>query len=321
MGDPPGVSTSTKTSVLVLMSAGAIRRNGMRPPAAADPSDVAAARARERSASSWFVFTPLEKRPYRAKPNRTRARATTAAPKRASLSRRDKSAFLQRIAGPADGVQEPRLAGVLQLLPEGADVDGDHVVRLGLASPNGVQKLFARKHLARVAEEVLQKVELGRRQRDGTGTAPGAAGGRLQRQVGEAKVVGGPCPTEQRSPSSQELLVREGLHEVVVGAAVETLDSLFGAAKSCEQQDWEPSGRAEAAADCDSVQSRKHHVQHDQIRRVFASPTQSLQPIPGELDLVTFSLEHALQRGRQAAVIFDHENPGGGHSQRYISRL
>src|SRR6202165_2918228 len=119
MGDPSGVSTSTKTSVLVLMSAGAIRGNGMRPPAAADPSEVAAARARERSASSWFVFTPLEKRPYRAKPNRTRARATTAAPKRASLSRRDNlvpgsggSAENRRIGARAQGAGDKRRAHV-----------------------------------------------------------------------------------------------------------------------------------------------------------------------------------------------------------------
>src|ERR1700674_715855 len=218
-------------------------------------------------------------------------------------------------------MQESRFAALLQLLAHITDVDGDDIVALGFASPDGIQQLLSREDLSRMAEEMLKEVELGGGQDDRARTSPCAVAGGIQDQVGEAKMVGRPGPAKQRSHSCQQLLVGEGFHQVVVGAAVEPPDALLGAAQRREQEDWKLSCRPEAAAHADAVETWEHHVQHNQIRWALASHPESLHAIARELDVVSLGLEYPLQRCGEAAVVFDHQNPGRDHMQRYISRL
>jgi hypothetical protein len=172
-----------------------------------------------------------------------------------------------------------------------------------------------------MAQEMLKEVELGGGKDDRAGTSPRAVAGGIKHEVCEAQVIGRPSPAEKRAHSREKLLVGERFHEIVVGAAVESSHPLFGAAQGCEQKDWKLCRRPEAAADADAVETGKHHVQDDQVGWAVASHSQSLHPIARELDIVSFSLEHSLESGGKAAIVFDHQNPGGSHMQRYISRL
>src|SRR5215831_8194432 len=125
-------------------------------------------------------------------PKSTRASATTATPKSASRRRSDilsLLAFAQRVARPADCVHQPRLAMLLQLLPQVSDVDRHDVVVVGLAAPHRGHQLLSRKHLPRMAQHVLEQVELGGCELQLARATPRQVSGRLQLDIGEAKAV------------------------------------------------------------------------------------------------------------------------------------
>ena len=124
-----------------------------------------------------------------------------------------------------------------------------------------------------MTEEVSQKLELGRGQVQGAVRAPGGAAGRLEPDVAEAQVVGRRGPAQQGAHPRQHLFIREWLDEVVVGARVESADSLFGAAEGGEQQDRQRSGGTQSLADGDAVQAGQHDVEDDQVERWLAGAT------------------------------------------------
>src|SRR4029077_8657926 len=96
----------------------------------------------------------------------------------------------ERVARAADRVEQPRLSALFELLAHVADVNGDHVVALGLACPNRLQQLFTRQHLARMAEEVLEQRELGVGQGQLPRATPRAACGRFEVEVRKTQTVG-----------------------------------------------------------------------------------------------------------------------------------
>src|SRR5579884_4297491 len=97
---------------------------------------------------------------------------------RVSRRRMDTSRLLaQDVARAAHGVDQARLPGRLQLLPQVADVDLDDLrLALEVVAPDPLIDAVAGEDLPRVLQEEAQQLVLGRRQGDGAAAACRLAG-------------------------------------------------------------------------------------------------------------------------------------------------
>src|SRR6266550_9102905 len=102
---------------------------------------------------------------------------------------------------------------------------------------------------------MLKKVELLRGGGDRLVGAPDLASGEIHHDVCIAKGAAGPGrPTaKQRPDTCQELLIGEGLYQVVVGAAVQALDPVGHPVPCREQQNRNVPLGTESAGDLEPV--------------------------------------------------------------------
>ncbi len=126
-------------------------------------------------------------------------------------------------------------------------------------------------------------------------------------------------PAQQRPNPGEQLLVGERFHEVVVGAGVEALHAIIGAAESREHEDRNLRGRTKPAAHAHAVEAREHDVEHDQVERLVAGKPQRLQAVSDLLDAVPLGGQHAIEGSCQPGVILHDQDPGAVHLKSYIS--
>ena len=139
-----------------------------------------------------------------------------------------------------------------------------------VVAPDTLVDQRAWQHLARVAHEQLEEVRLGRRQLEAAAGPSGVHRPQVEREVGEAQHVGGLLferGPEQRPQPREQLLERERLRQVVVGAGVQALDSVADGVPCGQEQNGDTVAfAAQPAGDVEPVVARHHHVQHDRIR-------------------------------------------------------
>src|SRR5579885_3521555 len=83
----------------------------------------------------------------------------------------------QAVPGAAYGAQQGGIETGVYLLPQPADVHVDDVgLRIEVVAPDALQQHGARDHLAGVAQQVFQQLELARLQIDGLALAGDGAG-------------------------------------------------------------------------------------------------------------------------------------------------
>ena len=92
----------------------------------------------------------------------------------------ERQLFVKRVAGATHRVEQRRLA---ELLAEVTHVDRDDVVALGFALPYPVDQLLPRKDLSRMAQKMLEQLELGRREIELPLAAPRFVHGRFEAKV------------------------------------------------------------------------------------------------------------------------------------------
>src|SRR4051812_22142120 len=130
----------------------------------------------------------------------------------------------EAVSGAAHRLELRHAERAIDLVAQVADVDVDDVrAVLVVVVPGVLEQLVAREHLARVAHERLQKLELLRRQRDLGAAAPHAPGRGIQPQVADlqdGRALHRPAAGQRPQPR-QQLCERERLRQVVVGAAVQ----------------------------------------------------------------------------------------------------
>src|SRR5919204_2107687 len=106
-----------------------------------------------RTARAWRSATSRATPPRRSRRSRSPCRASAVA---------ETSWFLaQRVTDAAHGLQDARLAVLLELPPQVADVHPERVRgRAEVVAPHALVDLRPRQHLPRVAHEQLEQVEL-----------------------------------------------------------------------------------------------------------------------------------------------------------------
>ena len=276
--------------------------------AAAREFATAAYRRMPRTISTTSVEPPLQSR------SRRRTRRTSAASVVGSVGRRGPRAQPQvaqsgqPVADAADRL-DPRRTVRPELAPEERDECIDGVRRDGHAKrPGLVEQLVARQRVARVAEEALEERELARSQIDG----PPATVTRRRassRTIGplvrcRAVRAGGRArAASERTQPSRQLLVGEGLRQVVVGAGVEAGDAVVERVAGGQHDDRRRAAAGpEPTRDLEPVESGRP-MSRTIASRVAAAVghVEAVLAGLGQLDDVTVLAEEPAQQATRAA--------------------
>ena len=120
---------------------------------------------------------------------------------------------------------------------------------------------------------------------------------------------------QQRPQPGQQLLQRERLGQVVVGAGVEALDPVADGVAGGEHQDgYVVAGGAQRAGGLDAVEPRHHHVHDDHVGRRPRRSRQRLGAVGGQGHVVPVELQRPAQRLAHGPVVVDDEDAGGAGS-------
>jgi hypothetical protein len=133
--------------------------------------------------------------------------------------------LLEHVAEPPDGVDERFRGDGLQLAPHVPDIDIRVVrQRIVLAAPHVLRELVAGDDGFRAAQQELEQPVLGRGERQWRVMDGRGVGDRVQRDgpvPQHVRHLPRASPPPERAEPRHQLLEREGLGQVVVGAAVE----------------------------------------------------------------------------------------------------
>ncbi len=161
-----------------------------------------------------------------------------------------------------------------------------------------------------MAKEELEQLELDRRELDLPPAPPRVARQQVELEIGEDELLGAATgPTQQRPDTGDQLLVRERLDQVVVGARLEPGDPVaHRVARGQHQHRQLIAGSAQLLADLDPVAPRHHHVEHHRVERPRAQAGKRLVAVPGHLDLEPVRDEHTPKRIPQPRVVVDYQD-------------
>ena len=173
----------------------------------------------------------------------------------------------------------PRCAAV-DLLAELADEDVDRSVPVGRASPpDALQQLVPRQDSAGLQRERVGEAELGGRQVGAVPVdvglhVPGVEAELLDHDLLAAARILRAGAAACRSPDTRdELLHREGLDEVVVGADLQGVHPVVLGAARRDDDDRRADALAAGLLDhLPPVDTRKHEVEHADVRPLVPQP-------------------------------------------------
>ncbi len=175
--------------------------------------------------------------------------------------------------------RRPRVDLLAQLAHE--DVDGAVAVR-GPATPDPLQQLVAGEHAAHVERERVEQPELGRREVGARAVDVRLHVPRVEAQlldhdlVAAARVLRPRATAGGRTDPGRELLHRERLHEVVVGADLERMHAIvLGAARGDDDDRRADPLAARLLDHLPAVEAGEHQVEH---AHVGALEAQACQP-------------------------------------------
>ncbi len=134
-------------------------------------------------------------------------------------------------------------------------------------------------------------------------------------QVGEREPVvlrPGVGSPQQRPEPGEQLLERERLDQVVVGAGIEPVDPVVGGVACGEQQhrDVVPLG-ADAAAHLEPVDDRHHHVEHHDVGQALGEDAEGPTTVGSGGDVVALEGQAALEAVPDIGFVVDDQD--GGH--------
>ena len=148
-------------------------------------------------------------------------------------------------------MQDPRLAACLELAAQVADEDVDDVrLDVGRVAPHEREQLVAAEHLAGVADEDVEQVELAPREAELAPVAGGDVAARVDDDVAGDVRAGAlrAVAAQQRLEARGQLGDRERLDQVVVGAGLQPGDAVLDLVARGEHADRDCRCRRRAGA-------------------------------------------------------------------------
>ena len=209
-------------------------------------------------------------------------------------------------------MQDPRLARALELAPQVADEDVDDVgLDVGRVAPHEREQLVAGEHLARVADEDVEQVELAAGERELAARARRDVAARVDDDVARhvrARALLA-AAAQQRLQARGQLGDRERLDEVVVGARLQPGDAVLDLVARGQHADGDVDPvAAQPAHDADAVEARHRDVEHDHRRLVLRHGGERLHTVVGGGHGEALEAERALEGLPDGGLVVDDED-------------
>ncbi len=184
-------------------------------------------------------------------------------------------------------------------------------------APDLAFDLLAGDHARRFAHQDGQQAQADRRQLQlGTGTG-GTHADRIEHQVGDLEHFRPHLATfaaDQRAQAGFQLLDRERLGQVVIGAETEAGELVVQRVACREHQHRGGLARivAQATAHFDAIQARQHQVEHHDVIAVFRRKAVAIQAVLCIVDFKAATFQVFPDHLGDVAVVFDHQHQAGG---------
>src|SRR5688572_2082574 len=227
----------------------------------------------------------------------------------------------ESIPGAAHGPDEPVMPGRRQRFAQPADVDVDgSFLDVDVAAPNAVEELRTAVDAIRMAHEELEQTVLRGAERDlgAAGADLMARGVELQRAGADDFAIRGFEPAQSRPDPRQQLARRERLHDVIVGAAVETRDAivLLAARRQHDDGDLLRLGIAlELPRELEAADVGQHPVHQDEVGALVGDRSARLARVGCRRNGVPGSAEIETHHLADRALVLDYEDSPLGHRQ------
>jgi hypothetical protein len=139
---------------------------------------------------------------------------------------------------------------------------------------------------------------------------------RIEREVsGDERPAHGPAgvPPVQRGEAGLDLLQREGLDQVVVGAQVEALELVLESVARGQHQDRSLDARlfAQLAAQRCAVHARKAEVEQDRVEGLGDGEVQAGDAVGRGVHRMTARFEKVVEIGGDRRIVLDDQNAHG----------
>src|SRR4051812_28094473 len=228
---------------------------------------------------------------------------------RPSCTELTRSRWAGLVAHPADRQHDLgllRIALDLGAQPLHVDVDQPGVGRVPVA-PHLLEEQLAGEHLARLAGQRDQQVELQRRELDGHAVAGHLVGGDVDLHVADGEVLRlAGLAAAQLGPHAGDQLDRlERLGHVVVGAGLQPLDDVDRVALGGQHHDRHGRLLADVLADLQAVAARQHQVQQDDVGARLLEDADRPVAVGHEGRFVAFAPQHDAQHLGEGGVVVD----------------
>ena len=116
---------------------------------------------------------------------------------------------------------------------------------------------------------------------------------------------------EQRAEPGEQLVERERLGEVVVGAGIQARDAVGDLVAGRQHEDRGAAlARPQPPAHGEAVEDRHHDVEDDHVRLAQRDRLEGLRAVVHRLDVVALDAEGEDERLAHAAVVLGDEDPG-----------
>src|SRR5258706_990097 len=210
-----------------------------------------------------------------------------------------------------DGRRRPRL---LQLFPQPSDVGIDDVrARIEMHVPHFVVQLTSRHRLARAKHEVLVKLQLHRRETYVVAVAGHSASEAIECEIADVSLLADAraprTPPNEGAHTRSQLLIRDWLDDVVVGARIETADNRFGVGATRVEEDRGVSAVApQLLQDLESMPVAKLKIEDNSIVVVHEGESTCLFARGRHVYGVGFVAKHSGDQLQYRLVVIDYED-------------
>src|SRR3954453_204669 len=223
----------------------------------------------------------------------------------------------QSVADAPDRLEMERLGGVgLDLLAQAPDVNRHRSgVECCLVAPDAAHQLISREDALRIPRKKGEKVELLRSHPELAAAFAHFSRGGIDLDVAEGvarrTAVRRRGTPQHRPHPCGELAGRERLRHVVVGAEIEPDDPVRLLPPRRQQDHGKRRAASNPAAELEAVDSREHHVQHDQVYGLLLQHRSRRRAVVGLERRMPFPLQVAHDHFADDRLVVDYED--GGH--------